>query len=332
MYRLDLGRFEGRTALLSQTLAEEPGSHSLAWQEKVPICIFLSGPQTSLSLEDYKQLCLQYLPPLQECLKDKNAQVVVGVLKVMSMMKTIAYTTLDLGDLESVTDDFYRNNIVRHNVSQIVSLLHSRRFRASKEIRMWVLTVLGETEHLRDHIDTFNQMLNSDQISTLVEFAESFHLLGPLVLQYVPLIIAYVKPGTPLVRHLVKLLQKAARTMSTDVCDKLFSVHTILQMLKHRDPYARRIATVLLGLKCEIASRNNWLLFQMWQDKNGKVKKTVMDTIGNLGKHSPSTVSLIMESSFMDDANSLMVWRNLSLAWGVLINDRRDAGVGGQWE
>jgi len=56
----------------------------------------------------------------------------------------------------------------------------------------------------------------------------------------------------------------------------------------------------------------------MWSDKNTKVKKEVMDVLGDFGKLSKNHINLILESSFLEDFNSIIVWRNLSYAWQTL--------------
>jgi len=195
-----------------------------------------------------------------------------------------------------------------------------------------LLRVLGDTPHLSSFIPTaYQQILNTDQISTLVEFAEALQELGPHVLQYIPLIIGSVKSSSPLVRHLLKLLQKHAKSLSNDLCDKLFTVTTLTNMMKHRDPTVRRVAVQLVGKKCLVdfstspagispRSRNLWLLAQMWTDKNSKVKKEVMDALGDVGKHYGGLIPSLLQLPTFENVHSVIVWRNLSMAWRTFIS------------
>jgi len=99
--------------------------------------------------------------------------------------------------------------------------------------------------------------------------------------------------------------------------------------LKHKDPTVRRVAVQLMGKKCDTAPRNLWLLVQMWSDKNGKVKKEVMDVFGDFGKRHKDQVPSILTPSFVEDINSIIVWRNLSLSWQQLIPSPGDSQEGG---
>jgi len=136
----------------------------------------------------------------------------------------------------------------------------------------------------------------------------------------VPLLIAHIQsPPSPLVRHLVRILQKYAKTMTPETCEKLFQTQTIANMMKHRDPTVRRVAVQLMGKKCSQTPRNIWSVMEMWGDKNAKVKKEVMDVLGDLGKGNTEHFSTIMGSSFLEEVNSIAAWRNLSLAWHALV-------------
>lgn len=110
--------------------------------------------------------------------------------------------------------------------------------------------------------------------------------------------ISSIKPSaantSPLVRHLLKILQKHARTIDVSLVDSLFPNSTLMVMvhgyrqcqsltfqMKHRDPTVRKVAVQLMGKKSlvELASsggtlsgtRTVHLLTQMWNDKNSKV-------------------------------------------------------------
>lgn len=186
----------------------------------------------------FESIVLSWLPSLEEGLADRNPSVVVQVLRAMAATKRLTFPAMDLGlPGEALVDRFYLDRVVAPLAEKVVLLLHSRRFKYSKEIRTWVLAVLAETPLLHEHLGSYKLMLNSDQISTLVEFAESFRGLGPQVLQYVPGLIAHIHAaGSPLVRHLVKLVLQATRTASAATLSALFSPHTLLSMVPHPTP------------------------------------------------------------------------------------------------
>jgi hypothetical protein len=282
--------------------------------------LLLKFTKKRVSNTEFETIALSYMPVLAECLKDSNPQVVVQALKVINVfkMKTFEEVSYDC-NLDELQDQFYEKKIIEPHLKTLTQLLTSRKFNFNKEIRIELFTVLGETEHLLGHMSSYKQILNSDQVSTLVEFAEAIQTLGPQVLQYIPHLIVNIRQSTsPLVRHLVRLIQKFIKTMTTQTCDKLFGVHTVANMLKNKDAAVRRAAVQLMGKKCTSAPGNLWLLTRMWGDKNAKVKKEVMEVLGDFGKVRRDHITMILESSFLEDFNSIIVWRNLSYAWQTL--------------
>lgn len=271
--------------------------------------------------ESFEARAREWLPVLGEGLADRNAAVVVQVLRALCALKRLAFPAMDLGlPLADLTDRFYGTQVVAPLVDKVLLLLHSRRFKYSKEIRTWVLAVLAETGQLREHLGSYKLMLNSDQISTLVEFAESFRGLGPQVLQYVPGLIAHIHaPGSPLVKHLVKLLQKATRTAPPSLIPTLFTAHTLSAMAKHKDAFARRVAAYLLGLLCVEQAEHLPLLLGLWADPNPRVKKQVIDSLGHLLRLRPSLLPQVEANGFLQDVDAVVMLRNLTLASGIVL-------------
>jgi len=271
------------------------------------------------SMEEFQAIALKYMPILVDVIRDNdNVQVVVQALKIIRMFKLKNLAETYNGTLEE--DSFYVNQIIEPHSKILTNLLTTRKFSFSKDIRVELLILLGETDHLRSFISAYKPILNSDQISTLVEFAEAIQTLGPRILQYIPPLIMNIQsPSSPLVRHFVRLMQKYTKTMTVETCEKLFQTHTVSNLLKHRDPTVRRIAVQIMGKKCFVNPRNLWSLIEMWTDKNAKVKKEVMDVLGDFGKVHKDQISQIMGTSLIEDINSIIVWRNLSFAWQCLI-------------
>jgi len=81
----------------------------------------------------------------------------------------------------------------------------------------------------------------------------------------------------------------------------------------------RRVAVQMTAQKCEKKPRHLWVLVQMWTDKHSKVRKEVMEVLGDIGKRHPSYIPLIMETIDTESVSSILVWRHLSLSWGILI-------------
>jgi len=163
--------------------------------------------------------------------------------------------------------------------------------------------------------------------------------LGPRVLQYVPrLIIKIQSPSSPLVRQLVRFLQNYTKTLTVESCEKLFSTNTIISLTEHNDPTVRCIAIQILGKKCSLNYHYLIPLMHLWTDKSPKVKKEIMDILGDFGKTHKQHISDIMESSILKEVNSVILWRNLSLAWQCLVvkgkekERRRGEEMGGEKE
>jgi hypothetical protein len=289
-----------------------------------------------------KLAALQYLPPVLKRLADVSPLVVVQALKIISLFrrspkdkmpsprpaeKVIEPEVLndndmeDDGDFERPTDEdvFYSTYVVEPNVERIIKPLYRRRFVNSIEVKIGVLDVLGTTPHLHSHLGALNSILNTENVTTLVEFSDTMRGEGVQILQYIPSFIQSIKAGSPLIRHLVRLAQHYERELTPVRCDALFHVSSIFQLLKHKEPNVRRLAIHLLGKKCELKPKFIPTLAQMWEDKNTKVRKEVIEVLGDVGKRHPSFIPLILQSIDVDSSNSLMVWRSLSLSWGMLI-------------
>jgi len=233
-------------------------------------------------------------------------------------LKSVVFPSMDLAlPVASITDLFYLEQVVRPLTEKILLLLHSRRFRYSKEIRTWVLIVLAESGDLKDHLGTYQVMLNSDQISTLVEFAEAFRGLGPHVLQYVPGLIAHIRlAGSPLVKHLVKLLQKATRLIDPRLALSLFPPPHLVLMARHKDPFARRLAVYLLGLECRVQEDLVPHMLALARDPQYKVRRQVLVSLGDLLKNRPDLWTTFQDHPFLAGLENVGALRNLSLATG----------------
>jgi len=107
--------------------------------------------------------------------------------------------------------------------------------------------------------------------------------------------------------------------MDPGTSSKIFSLNTILSLAKNKDPNVRRVAVQMMAQKCEKKPRHLWVLVQMWTDKHSKVRKEVMEVLGDIGKRHPSYIPLIMETIDTESVSSILVWRHLSLSWGILI-------------
>jgi len=79
-----------------------------------------------------------------------------------------------------------------------------------------------------------------------------------------------------------------------------------------------------MGKKVLEKPRHLIVLVQMWADKNNKVRKEVMDVLGDIGKARPAYVKLIMDAIDTDSVTSVLVWRFLSKSWGVTIEASPD--------
>lgn len=79
-----------------------------------------------------------------------------------------------------------------------------------------------------------------------------------------------------------------------------------------------------MGKKVLEKPRHLIVLVQMWADKNNKVRKEVMDVLGDIAKTNPAFIKLIMDAIDTDSVTSILVWRFLSKSWGVLIEASPD--------
>eukprot|EP01124_Arcella_intermedia_P022559 TRINITY_DN3389_c0_g1_i2.p2 TRINITY_DN3389_c0_g1~~TRINITY_DN3389_c0_g1_i2.p2 ORF type:complete len:771 (-),score=134.03 TRINITY_DN3389_c0_g1_i2:51-2363(-) len=284
---------------------------------------YLLHMKSSLSTEEFSNSAVFFLPIIIETLKDSTDPAITAqALKLISIFKIKNLSECTDGLIDE--DTFYLEQVINPNVEIIRSILTGKNLKLTKDIKVEILSIFGETDHLSNFIGLFKPLLNSDQISTLVEFAEALVPMGPKVLQYIPHLLSQIQsPGSPLVRHLVRFIQKFSMTIQPITCKTLFTTTSLNGMLKHRDPSVRRVALQLISKKInpsdEDFSINFQTLLQVWADKNSKVKKEVMDALGNFGKNFPDYLPKLMESQFLEDVNSIIVWRNLSYAWRCLV-------------
>jgi hypothetical protein len=75
-----------------------------------------------------------------------------------------------------------------------------------------------------------------------------------------------------------------------------------------------------MGKKVMEKPRHLFVLLQMWGDKNNKVRKEVMEVLGDMGRKDPRFTPMVMDTIDMDSVTSLLIWRFLSKSWGVLID------------
>jgi hypothetical protein len=223
-------------------------------------------------------------------------------------------------DLED-DDPWYVRKVIIPNLDRISSLLYRRRYRFNLAIKVGILECLGTTRLLQPHLNSFTEMLNSENVPTLVEFSDTMRRLGPGMLQYIPSIVNSIKPGSPLVRNMVRLLARYEKQMDARTCSRLFSLQTILSMMKNKDANVRKVAISLMGKKVLEKSKHIWVIIQMWGDKNNKVRKEVMEVLGDIGKTNPEYISHIMNLIDTDSVSSILVWRFLSKSWGILIGN-----------
>lgn len=216
-------------------------------------------------------------------------------------------------------DTFYNESVVTPYFEKIVALLYKRRFKSSMNIKLAVLLTLGETTLLHSHLASYSDVLSGDNVSNLVDFGDALRMLGPQVLQYIPPIINIIKPGSQLVRNLVRLLLRHERQLDAATCSRLFSIHTIRQMMQNKDATVRKVAVTLMGKKVIQRPRHLPVLVQMWADKNNKVRREVMEALGDLARNYPQFVPWIMETIDTESVSSVLVWRFLSKSWGALI-------------
>jgi hypothetical protein len=88
--------------------------------------------------------------------------------------------------------------------------------------------------------------------------------------------------------------------------------------MKYPDVSVRCLALQLLGKKARIHSRNLSTIVQNASEKSSKVKKTVVDVLGNYGKLNTAQLSSILDHTNFDEI-SVATWKSLSLAWNILI-------------
>lgn len=139
--------------------------------------------------------------------------------------------------------------------------------------------------------------------------------MGAKVFQCIPHLICALHPQSPLLRPLVGFLSRYCLLISSDLASHLFRTQTIVKMLNHKDVNVRRVGIQLMGKKCHTNSRNVQVLFPMWEDKNSKVRREIIDVFCDFGKRDSTNVTTIIENSFLEKISSVETWQVLSYAW-----------------
>jgi hypothetical protein len=126
-----------------------------------------------------------------------------------------------------------------------------------------MMSVFGETPFLKSVLSSFGAILKSDQVSSLVKFAEAIHIMGAKVFQCIPHLICALHPQrysslprscscgsyptrtdpsfpfhsfsywfSPLLRPLVGFLSRYCLLISSDLASHLFRTQTIVKMVR----------------------------------------------------------------------------------------------------
>lgn len=267
--------------------------------------------------DNLKKNILIFSSAIVSALEDKNALVVIEALKVLGKLKKPKSQNHENEDVFIVHDQNILDVIIR--------LLNRKRFRNRTDVKIAVFVLLAETNLLQNHIRHFSDLLNSDDISVLYEFSDVFKRMGADFIQYFPIIISVLKPTNPLIRSFARNIIKHEKSLDYATCSRIFGKKSILTMMKNKDSNVRRVAVNLLGKKIlEKPKKNLWLLTQMWSDKVNRIRKEVTEVLGDLGRKNPQLIPQIMELIDPDSKSSILTWRYLSKAWGVLISRSLD--------
>lgn len=97
--------------------------------------------------------------------------------------------------------------------------------------------------------------------------------------------------------------------------------------MKFPDVTVRCVALQLLGKKAKIHARNLSAIVQNATEKSSKVRKGVIDVLGNYGKYNPSLIATILEHTNFEEI-PVSTWKSLSLAWNTLIASTTESTSG----
>eukprot|EP01126_Amoeba_proteus_P063496 TRINITY_DN8755_c0_g1_i2.p1 TRINITY_DN8755_c0_g1~~TRINITY_DN8755_c0_g1_i2.p1 ORF type:complete len:446 (-),score=83.30 TRINITY_DN8755_c0_g1_i2:79-1311(-) len=266
----------------------------------------------------FETMAKPYIKPLFDVLSDSNPNVIARALKVISLYKSNKNGNLadEIEDLKMARDDYYISQVIEPNLEKLNQLQHHK---PHKDILLNLLLVLGETMFMESWISLYKNLLNSDQVATLVIFMEIICSLNCHVLRYVPNFIRLLDQESPLVRHLCSLLLKYIKNMPTEVCEFLYRSNVISDMMKYPDVVVKCLGIQLMGKKCELHPRNLVSIAEKCNDRTTKVKKAVIDVLGDYGKLTSSHVNFVLDNSFLEEISSVSVWRSLSFSWNILI-------------
>jgi len=270
------------------------------------------------SKELFQATVLTFTPAISKLLDDKNYRVVAQTLHLIQSFKPTK-TQYYVDTLRDTTNCFYSQKVIKPNSEKILKLLQKN---PPKDICMGVLFTMGEYPELTNFVHHFKQVLNTEQVSTIADFAEAWQVLVPEVLQHCPFLFNLLQPTNSLIRHFVRLLQLHINLLTPEACNKLFTSSSIEEMLRHRSPSVRTIGIQLMGKKCLIDPQMCFKVLNYWKDKNGRIHREVMNVIGNFGKTGTENLSLLLNPNVMKvfDNNPTHIWSTLSHYWQIPIS------------
>lgn len=296
---------------------------------------------------------LLLLPAIVSALEDKNPMVVIEALTALRRFKsptgnsssvkkssqTIPIQEIDndssdllnqskpsrsrsrLSANEDDENSFFLSRVIKPNIERIVALLNRKRYKLHTGVKIAIFQLLGESKLLTTHIRHFEDLFNSDNATILYEFGDVFKNMGFNFIQYVPSILSILKPSSPLVRIISRIITSYECKIDPIYCSKVFDTTTLVSLTRNKDSNVRKTAVSLLGKKVIEKPKNLRLLIQMWSDKVYKVRKEVMEVLGDLGRKKPELIPEIMETIDTESMNSVMIWKFLSKSWGILIKN-----------
>lgn len=102
------------------------------------------------------------------------------------------------------------------------------------------------------------------------------------------------------------------------VVSRMFRVLIITHTLHNKNKTALRIV-----VRCFRVHNKGTILqiVKMLQDKSSAIKKEVVRSLGEIGRRQPSFIPLIIAEITRSPANSMIIWRLLSLSWEVCISN-----------
>jgi len=221
-------------------------SHHSCRKNAIKVLSCIAKTQRERSSESGEAVAIQFAPYIASSLHDTNHRVLVELLQLIHSFKP-KREQLYVEIIDTPTESIYLGTLINPNLERLISL--PQQF-PTKDICMGVLLVLGESSVLRNALQHFKQVLNTEQVSTIADFAEAWQLIVPEALQHLPYLFSSLQPTHSLVRHCVRLLQLHINILSPESCDSLFPIQCVEEMFKHRSPSVRTIAIQILGKKC----------------------------------------------------------------------------------